>query len=415
MHTSTQSWWGTQYRLNLYQLPNLVTLHVGAQAARDDFAAVWVIAVLTACGSGGGEGTSKTGITAVKVMGDSLSDSGALHGIPVAQYGLGTGRVFSVQSSPGVTTQIWTERIAAIVGDSTLCNYHQQAGLSAPNAACASYAVGGSRINNRYQSGLNATDPFSVPKQLETAAALGNFKSSDLLLIDGGGNDAADLVGAFLAAATDSGASFVGIVTRTLTPVTAILTALGQQDLATAGTVYMQALADELYNSINTNALDKGATHVLVLNMPAITKTPRFQTVLSSIANTSTRATVEALANAWIQAFNNRLASKFSGDSRVVVVDFYAALLDQVANPSQYGLTDATHTACPPTGTDSDGLPKYNFETCTADHLSAMSGKPSPDWWKTYAFSDGFHPTPYGHQLISQLVARSLAIAGWIK
>jgi len=30
------------------------------------------------------------------------------------------------------------------------------------------------------------------------------------------------------------------------------------------------------------------------------------------------------------------------------------------------------------------------------------------------AFSDGFHPTPYGHQLMSQLVSRSLAQAGWL-
>jgi len=36
------------------------------------------------------------------------------------------------------------------------------------------------------------------------------------------------------------------------------------------------------------------------------------------------------------------------------------------------------------------------------------------DWWKTYAFSDSFHPTPYGHQLLSQLVARSIAQAGWL-
>jgi phospholipase/lecithinase/hemolysin len=62
-------------------------------------------------------------------------------------------------------------------------------------------------------------------------------------------------------------------------------------------------------------------------------------------------------------------------------------------------------------------LPTYNFETCTAANLSAnppvgVSG--GADWWKTYAFSDGFHPTPYGHQLASELVARSLAQAGWL-
>jgi lysophospholipase L1-like esterase len=36
------------------------------------------------------------------------------------------------------------------------------------------------------------------------------------------------------------------------------------------------------------------------------------------------------------------------------------------------------------------------------------------NWWQTYAFSDGFHPTPLGYQLLSQLVAKSLASAGWL-
>ena len=36
------------------------------------------------------------------------------------------------------------------------------------------------------------------------------------------------------------------------------------------------------------------------------------------------------------------------------------------------------------------------------------------DWWKTYAFSDSFHPTPLGHQLLAQLISRTLAQAGWL-
>ena len=99
-------------------------------------------------------------------------------------------------------------------------------------------------------------------------------------------------------------------------------------------------------------------------------------------------------------------------------MDFYTSLNDQVANPVQFGLTNAKDTVCPITGVGSDGLPSYTFATCTATALSAL---PPPagatggaDWWKTYAFSDSFHPTPYGHQLLGQLVSRSLAQAGWL-
>lgn len=375
------------------------------------------VTLLAGCGgSGGGEGTSHSSLTAVKVMGDSLSDSGVFGSLPT---GSGYGRIFSVQASPGQTSAIWTERLTALVGASELCSFYKFTGATfAPQMSCGSFAVGSGRINNRYITDASGAAPFSIPTQMVTAASLGAFKSSDLLLIDGGGNDAADLVGAFLKAATDGGASFSAIVTNTLSPVPAIGAALGSADLPTAGTLYMQTLADEFYNSIKTNALDNGATHVTVLNIPAITKTPRFQMVLAGVeqqTDAATRASYEGLFNAWIQAFNNRLAGKFAGDARVVVVDFYSAFLDQVAHPSQYGLTNVTTPACPVSRLGADGLPEYDFETCTAAALSATPGKSSPDWWKNYAFSDGFHPTPYGYQLMSQLVSRSLAQAGWVR
>jgi phospholipase/lecithinase/hemolysin len=383
------------------------------------YAAVIGLAILIGFGfGGGGSGTNSTEITAVKVMGDSLSDSGVF-GSLVA--GSGYGRIFSVQASAGATTSIWTERLATLVGAPQPCNFYTSTHRSpdrtlstfTETTSCGSFAVGDGRINNRYPPG-NAT-PYSIPAQIARAASLGKFKSSDLLLIDGGGNDAADLVEAFL----DGVGSFTSVVTSTLTPVNTINTAVGNSDFETAGTLYMQALADEFYNSIKTDALDNGATHVSVLNIPAITKTPRFQMMLAGVesqSNAATRATYEAMFNVWIKAFNDRLANKFSGDSRVVVVDFYSAFLDQMTNPSQYGLTNVTDPACPANAQlGQDGLPEYNFETCTATRLSATPGKASPDWWKTYAFSDGFHPTPNGYQLMSQLVARSLTQAGWIK
>ena len=163
-----------------------------------------------------------------------------------------------------------------------------------------------------------------------------------------------------------------------------------------------------------------------VLNMPGITNTPRFQMVLASIsaaygggtAGATARGQSEALFKSWVETFNARLATKVAGDSRVVLVDFYTAFNDQIAHPEQYGLTNVTTPACPATGRGSDGLPTYNFQTCTATALSAMTppagATGGANWWQTYAFSDGFHPTPYGYQLLSQLVSKSLATAGWL-
>jgi phospholipase/lecithinase/hemolysin len=41
-------------------------------------------------------------------------------------------------------------------------------------------------------------------------------------------------------------------------------------------------------------------------------------------------------------------------------------------------------------------------------------GSTDPNWWKSYGFADSFHPTPYGHQLVAQLISKSLAIKGWL-
>jgi len=195
--------------------------------------------------------------------------------------------------------------------------------------------------------------------------------------------------------------------------------------MATIGGVYMTALADNFYAAIKASVLDKGAQQVIVLNMPGITNTPRFQMVLDGIsaaygggtAGATARAQSEALFKSWIEAFNKQLAAKFAGEAKVAVVDFYTAFNDQVATPAQFGLSNVKTPACPITGLGSDGLPTYDFLTCTATALSAapptgVSG--GADWWKSYGFSDGFHPTPYGHQLTGQLISKTLAIKGWL-
>ena len=157
--------------------------------------------------------------------------------------------------------------------------------------------------------------------------------------------------------------------------------------------------------------------------MPGITNTPRFQMVLDAIAaangggtaGTTARASAESLFKSWFVAFNNELAAKFNGNGNVVLVDFYTSFNDQIANPAQYSLTNVTTPACPQTGTGSDGLPTYTFATCTDTALSANPPAGSDaNWWKSYAFSDSFHPTPFGHDLLARRILKSLADAGWL-
>lgn len=373
----------------------------------------WAVAavaatVLAACGGGGADTTPAASVTAVKVMGDSLADSGTF------------GLKFTVQGSVPTgagSTPIWPERVAASYGQ-TLCPHYVSAGsFFSARAGCINHAVGGGRINNS----TAPASPVSILQQLKDAGAAG-YAAGDLVLIDGGGNDAADLIGAYLAAAKDGGKACADLL-GTLLDATTVnsLLAGGPTGMAQAGGAYMQALATQFATTIKAQTLDKGAPRVAVLNMPGVTLTPKFRLVLASIAaaNGASAATqAQTLFDGWVQAFNAKLSTALAGDRRLTVVDFYAPFKDQIEHPAQYAYANVTPPACPATGVGGDGLPTYTFSTCTAAALSAMAptagATGGPDWWKNYGFSDSFHPTPFGHQLMGQLVSRSLLQAGWL-
>ncbi|MFY8117475.1 MAG: SGNH/GDSL hydrolase family protein [Roseateles sp.] len=363
---------------------------------------------LAGCGGGGDDAIPvDDSVSSVKVFGDSLADVGTF------------GIRFTVQTGEAST---FPERVAAAYGLSGQCNYYAFTGSTFTlnsKAGCTNYAVGGGVINNS-----NPADPRGIPLQL---VAANGFKPNDLLLIDGGGNDAANLVTAYLSVPKDKGDAYAKLL-GTLLPSAQVGTALagGASSIAAIGVPYMQALAQKFASSIKDQALDKGARRVALLNMPGITNTPRFQTVLDSIAAASgggtagatARAQSEALFKSWVEAYNAELAKQFNGQDKVVIVDFYTTFNQQMATPAQFGLSNVKTPACPVKGVGSDGLPSYDFPTCTAPALSAtppagVSG--GADWWKTYLFSDGFHPTPLGHQQIASAITTALKAKGWLK
>ncbi len=367
-----------------------------------------VAALLAACGGGGSDTGTATSVSSVRVMGDSLADSGTF------------GYKFTVQGTAATgagSSAIWPERVAATYSQ-TLCPRYVFTGTSFNvNAACSNYAVGGGRINNF----TAPTSPVSITRQLQDAGAAG-YNGSELVLIDGGGNDAADLIGAYLSIQRDKGAAYRAVLSSLLDSATVNAAfAAGATGLAQVGGLYMQTLGTQFAANIKAQTVAKGATRVAVVNMPGVTLTPRFRLVLQSVAASSGAAAAAqagALFDGWVQAFNAKLAAGLAGDSRLAVADLYSSFKDQASNPAQYQLTNVTTPACPATGIGSDGLPTYNFPTCTSAALSAATPPAGATggaaWWQTYGFADGFHPTPYGHQLVGQLVSRTLASAGWL-
>ena len=158
--------------------------------------ALALTAVLASCGGGG------SNVSAVKVAGDSLADAGTF------------GFKFTVQGASLTQTRIWADHVADAADVAPLCPRYAATGPNtvAPNPSatgCTSYAVGGARINVAGSAG-DAT-PFSVLQQLRDLGTQ-PYAEQDVLLVDGGGNDAADLIGAYLGANTDGGAAYVALL-----------------------------------------------------------------------------------------------------------------------------------------------------------------------------------------------------------
>lgn len=357
-------------------------------------AAAAAASLLSACG--GGDGTL---IHPVKVAGDSLADSGTF------------GIKFTVQGSAATgtgSTPIWPELIAQ---DNfwDLCPHYTATSAStfAANDRCTNYAVSGGRINALSAPG----SPLSITQQLIDMGANG-LNQDDLVLIDGGGHDVADLIRNFLAASTDQGAAFATLLDTVLPPATVQpLLSQGQAGLVQAGALYMQALATQYASTITVHIVNKGAGRVVVLNMPDVTLTPQFSAVLGAIAQNQGQdaaAQLQQVFGGWVQAFNTTLLNSFKGSKVVAIADFDSTLKAMVAQPANYGLSNVKTPACPVTSTDGSGLAQYNLPTCTAAALSAETppagAAADADWWKIYLFSDAFHPTPRGHELIANMV-----------
>lgn len=365
-----------------------------------------VLAGLVACGGSSGPNP----ITKVYVMGDSLADVGAF------------GLKFTVQdASSAKGFPIWPQIVASNVGvdGAAQCSsYRFAVGSTTPTLApeCTNYAIGGGRVVVSAANGGSA-NPLTVGTQLKTRAQQGNYTADDLLLIDGGGNDAADLIGAYLGAASGAQgvANYQAFLAQQL-DMTTIASLLPQTNgAALAAGAYMQKLADTFYADIKAHALDKGAERIAVLNMPDVSLTPRFSGVLAGVAaqaGPTASAQLQGAIQQWIGAFNQQLKTRTANDKRIVIVDFFDEFTQQVAKPASFGLTNATDAVCQVTGTDSSGLPTYSFPLCTSAALDALPGK-TANWWNNHMFSDGFHPTPFAHTLLAQSVMRSIDQAGW--
>ena len=357
---------------------------------------------IAACG-GNDSLPPKVNISKVYVMGDSLADVGTFGGVK-----------FTVQDPVKPSNSlIWPQLIANYFGldGGAQCNFYAFTGTTFepnPTVGCTNYAIGGGRVRVKDADG-GALNPLTVGTQMAARAIAGDYNSNDLVLIVAGGNDAADLTTAILQAGADPSkvADLQTFLTQQLTLLQTGQLLGADPSGAAAGNAYMTALANTLFNDVKTQVLDKKATHVAILNMPDITITPLLQATLGTMPP-ATASGVQALVRTWITTFNTQLKTNIANDSRIALVDFYTDFQDEVSKPADYGLVNATTPVC----TDDKSVTLGKFP-CLSTELDSLPGK-TAGWWKNYAFSDGFHPTPFAHGLLAASVSRALARAGWL-
>ncbi len=341
--------------------------------------AMMAAAALTACG-GGSDRSPKIQYSSVVSFGDSLSDIGT--------YGVGTvkllgGGKYSINSP---TSKNWIELIAAQLGQPAPCAAQtgldglasQGFSVAVTNfAGCTAYAQGGARVTNpvgpgnKLLGGSNAvlgqlTVPVVTQIQSHLTKIGGSFRGDEIVFLLAGGNDV-----------------FINLAT------------VGAGGDPTAAVVAMGTAGAELAIYVKTLIIAKGAKFVTVVNLPDVSKTP--------FALSQSVAT-QGLISSMVTAFNTQLQQGLNDNANVVFVDAYTVSRDQFTNPVQYGLTNVTIPACDLSAA----------KNALGSSLVCTTANLIPGVTDRYQYADAVHPTPYGYQLIAQLVSAALAKRGWL-
>ena len=371
-------------------------------------------AILAGCGGNdAGDQSSRVNFTQVVSFWDSLSDVGS-YDVGVVQAAGGGHYSINGQGATGLPYINWTEFLAATLqvaqpcaAETGLATLPIQPGYApvpatfhdtASTGNCTNYAQGGARVTDPHGPGntfyFKASDPttysnaigqLTVPVQQQITNYLnshsGTFNSDQLVTVFAGGNDL-----------------FIDVATFQAT----VAAGVDQTTAATAAVTAMGTAGAQLAAYVNTMILAKGATHVVVVNLPDVSLTP--YAIASGPA-------AQALVKQMTVAFNTQLQAGLTASDSLVFVDAFAASEDQAAHPAQYGLSNVTSPACDLTVVSSSLI-------CTkASLISALAPSPATapaTAANGYEYADSVHPTPFGYSLLATLVAENLALKGWL-
>ena len=136
----------------------------------------------------------------------------------------------------------------------------------------------------------------------------------------------------------------------------------------------------------------KGATRVVVLNLPEISETP--------FGKAPETAPVRPLIAGMVQTFNGALALGLQG-SGATLLDFHAEFERVLDNPGAYWVRETNVPACDPAKI---AAITNNLETGGSSLFCSPLTLLQKGAALTYLFADGVHPTTLGHLIIARFV-----------
>jgi phospholipase/lecithinase/hemolysin len=310
-------------------------------------------------------------IRQVIAFGDSLSDVGTYKVGAIAQVG---GGKFTTNPGP-----VWSETIGLLLG-ARVTPVRQGFGGASAVLGGSGFAMGGARVSQQPGIGCNpdssgvCTAALTIPvsEQIGDYLAANNdrFSRDQMVFLLAGANDILFQLGVFL------GSVEAGVPVPQAQA--AALAAVQQAALELAGQVQ--------------RVLGKGATRVVVLNVPDIADTP--------FGNAPATAPVRLLVAGMVQVFNGALAAGLNGTG-AVLLDFRAEFARVIANPGAYHVheinvpaCDAAKIAAITNGLEQGGSSLFCSRQTLVQNGAAFS----------YLFADGVHPTTLGHVIVARFV-----------
>jgi outer membrane lipase/esterase len=338
--------------------------------------ALFAALILASCGGG----DNKPQFSGIVSFGDSLSDIGTYSVGTVKTLGGGKYTINAPDSKNWIELMAPKLNVTAPCPAQTGLDGDPAQGFSVPVTNfpnCTAYSQGGARVTNPVGPGNKAlggnnavlgqlTVPVITQIQRHLALKGGSFSGNEIVFVMAGANDVFINV-----AAVSSGSDAIAAVTA----------------MGTAGA--------ELASYVRTLVVAKGARFVVVVNLPDVSKTPYALT--QNVA-------VQTLINTMVTTFNALLQQGLTGLD-VLQVDAYAVSRDQSANPSKYGITNATMPACDLTPAKN---PLGSSLICTKVNVIAGVNVDN------YQYADTVHPSPFGYKLLADLVTVEMSKRGWL-